>query len=995
MNPWLTPIRPALVAILLVGALVAPTAGAFAQQAEYQGAQPAYSNLQPIRDDDLLVLEVRLERRSTGHGLLAYKPDETILLPLGELCSILELAIMVDPLAGKAEGWIIDEERTFALDLANRTVTRQGKLSPLPPASVGVDDHDIYIDHQLLAQWFPVELDINLPRMHVNIKPRETLPFQSRLKRDEQRSRWLISRGKANLDYPLRRSPYRLWSWPQVDATLGFYTPEYSATRRFSLQSNCDLANLSTNLFVSHAGNDERSQTNARLKAGRWDPDGGLFGPLHATRYEFGDLFINPIPLITTRKQGLGFTVSNQTLHRNREFDTTEIQGNVPPGWEVELYINGSLYDFQIVGEDAQYIFQDVPLIVGNNIFRAVLYGPQGEIREVVERANIRPEMSAVGQLKYTATVVRDDEMLLMDSPQSTEGSAGTWNQQLELAYAFGKKHAMVANVSRLELPEGPQVFSSLSSHDSFGPVYLNTVLAKGLEEGTALSFGARTKLGSHNLSLRHEFNENYRAEAPENQRYIRQQTHLRSSGALTPPLGRGLYYSMSASRRAFAQSELNYEREGQFQLSSSLKRLLVSHNFRYRLRESETTRNEEYFGTVLARTLLGPISVRADLNYELSPNQARSASATFSWHQTEKYRANVRATHFFRPEFGEDNLGVQLNRFFSAFSVGLNFSYFQDSGPAAGIIFGTYFTRDVYSNRWTAQHRPQANRAVASVRAFIDHNGTGVFDEGDEPLEGVGFRNLAVWRKIRTGRDGIALLPGLLVHQTQTIELDLATVADPYLIPLTRGVNVVGHPGSFVRVDFPFTYAGEIEGMILDSSRPDQPVRHVGLELLDDQGNRVASTVGEFDGYYYFPDIYPGTYELRVIPSTVNSSLFEIPAATTVTVSGAGGFIVGPDIVLVRKEVIPTVTDLVEEESAAQTQETREGEKDSPADTPETPDLPEEQSQVGPGEIAAAGSGELADERSDEITYNEEMTLSLIYEMLYQNSLWPEATQE
>ena len=76
MNFRLTPVRPVLAALLLVGTLVGSAVGSFAQQVETRSAQPSNSDFLPIRDDDLLVLEVRLDRRSTGHGLLAFQPGD-------------------------------------------------------------------------------------------------------------------------------------------------------------------------------------------------------------------------------------------------------------------------------------------------------------------------------------------------------------------------------------------------------------------------------------------------------------------------------------------------------------------------------------------------------------------------------------------------------------------------------------------------------------------------------------------------------------------------------------------------------------------------------------------------------------------------------------------------------------------------------------------------------------------------------------------------------
>ena len=280
-----------------------------------------------------------------------------------------------------------------------------------------------------------------------------------------------------------------------------------------------------------------------------------------------------------------------------------------------------------------------------------------------------------------------------------------------------------------------------------------------------------------------------------------------------------------------------------------------------------------------------------------------RSVGTSLNWFHTDRIQLAARGTHFFKPEFGNDNLGADLTVFFDRFSLGANYSYFESVGPSIGLTLGTSLTRDNRSNCYAMQYRRLTNHAAASVRAYVDLNQNRVFDAGDEPLEGVGFLKLTAWRKIRTNKDGVALLTGLQAHRTQTIKLDLSTVADPYLVPISEGVNVMGHPGSFTDIDFPFSYVGEVEGLVLDAQAMDTPLRHVGLEVLDSKGQRVKTTVAEFDGYYYFPELLPGEYTMGVIPTTINTNMYEVPEPVPFLIPADGGFVAGPDIYLNRKE--------------------------------------------------------------------------------------------
>ncbi len=909
MTTWTTGIVRVLAILVTVGCFVSTTADVCAQQTDpfpsSSLAPTDTSYMVDLNNDDLLVLEVRLERTSSGHGLLAYQHGDAVMMPLGEIASILELAIMVDVLTGSADGWIIDESRPFHLNLETGSVELGAGTIALPPSSVGNDDGDLYVRSDLLQQWLPIVLDINMARMNVTVTPCEVLPYQDRRRRDEQRAVWLSAHGRDEEAYPLWVAPYRMWSWPMTNATMALNSTDDGVQRRFSSQSWADIAGLSSNLFLTYVGTEEQSRTTARLKAGRWDPDGRLLGRAGATSYEFGDLDISRIPLISGSKRGFGFSLSNQDLNRSREFDNTDVRGDAPPGWEAELYINGTLYDFQKVGEDGRYVFEDVPMVVGNNNFRTMLYGPRGEKRTVMDYANISPEMIDVGELKYTATMIHEGSSLLTDETNGSLTPQRPWNQQLELAYAFSNRNALVLDLSSLSFGDQRNLYTSLTSHNSVGPVNVEGIVAASTDGGEAASLGARTTYLGQNILFQSSTNDAYRAESPDGVQYIRRQTVMQSSGHLMHRARRSLFYGLSTLDRQYLGRDLIRDQEYQFRLSGNQGKVLLSHTLRSRRLTYSDYRDDTLIGTFLMRTWVGPVSLRGDVSYMLGPSRVRSASATATAYRSDQLQATLRINHYLQSEFGNDGLNIEVTRLYDRFTLGANLNWYEDIGTTFGITVGTFLARDHRSNTWASTHRRMANRSAASVRTYIDLDSDGVYDNYDLPLEDVGFLNLTAWRDIRTNENGIALLPGVVAHRPQTIELDLATVDDPFLIPVSKGANVLGHPGGIVDVELAFAYAGEIEGSVVDADQPDALLRHVGLELLNRDGERMHSTVAEFDGFYYFSGVMPGTYELLVIPSTMNSRIYEIPDPVTVIVPGRGGYVAGPDIVLRRKKPV------------------------------------------------------------------------------------------
>ena len=124
------------------------------------GAPPAVPR---SRDDDLMPLQLRLGASVLDEALPGLPFGDTLRLPLGQLCQDLELAVEVDPGQGRADGFLIQEQRRFHLDLRAGTCTVGGVAQPFFRDQVEVRPDDLYVDTRLLAQWLPVDLEV-VPR---------------------------------------------------------------------------------------------------------------------------------------------------------------------------------------------------------------------------------------------------------------------------------------------------------------------------------------------------------------------------------------------------------------------------------------------------------------------------------------------------------------------------------------------------------------------------------------------------------------------------------------------------------------------------------------------------------------------------------------------------------------------------------------------------------------------------------------------------------------
>src|SRR3546814_8481033 len=95
-------------------------------------------------------------------------------------------------------------------------------------------------------------------------------------------------------------------------------------------------------------------------------PAGRLLGPLKATHYGVGDVGLRSTGIVAASAPGRGAVLTNRPVERPDAFDKTDFRGDLPAGWDAELYRNGQLLAFTSPNSDGRYEFIDVPLQYGD-----------------------------------------------------------------------------------------------------------------------------------------------------------------------------------------------------------------------------------------------------------------------------------------------------------------------------------------------------------------------------------------------------------------------------------------------------------------------------------------------------------------------------------------------------------------------------------------------------------------------------------------------------
>jgi hypothetical protein len=875
----------------LLGTLVAGAALAASMPPALAAPAAALSTASPPSPNaeaNLLLFELRLGEHVLSDAITAYQIGKDIFLPLGELSRLLTLAVRVTPGEGRAGGYILSEQRVFSLDLPAREVHVSGRSEELDPAQVSLQADDIYVASRLLARWLPVDLDVDMPSLTVRVRPREQLPLQARLARlaglERRGQHSARNGGYIDPGYPRLAIPYRLVGVPFVDQTASVAVarsgPRREAESAYTGYLTTDLLGMEAALYASYNRRDPTA--GLRLTLGRNDPGAGLLGPLHARSALVGSVPLAGVANISANSPtGNGFALGNRPLDQPTRFDSHSLQGDLPPGWDVELYYNDALVGIQQSRPDGKYSFDDQRLAYGPNEFRLVFHGPLGQLR--VERQSFLLEQSAVppGALFYDLAAHRD--------------ALGHGRSLAQLEWGVNEHLSASAGMLRAPLLRDEQRYATLGLRAYWQSFILSGDLARAGDGGRMAQLGLKTRLGNVALSASRIRLDSFTSEFfPPSVDPVRTRDELRADGALAGSLGKdtplAFPLSLQLRRDVLASGEANLEVQGR--ISAYGAGMAVSNGLRW---QSLAGRQVADGLLQLSRRVAG-IGLSGQLQYLLKPNkELGSVALAADRYFANGYVANLGLMHSFGRAL--NRVTGSLNKSLGSFGLGLNGYYGSRHDYGAGLQFFMAMGLEPRGARVLTDAQPMANTGGASVRVFLDKNLNGVMDGDDEPIRGAGFTVNGGNQLSRTDAAGIAWLGRLPANQYADIALDPNTLEDPQWQPQRKGVRIVPRPGKVAQLDFAVSMTGEIDGTTWLLAREGRrPIGDLRLELLDGAGKVAASLASSADGYYVITGVLPGDYLLRIDPAQLKRLGLADTGTHTVSIGRDGTVLNGRD---------------------------------------------------------------------------------------------------
>ena len=847
-------------------------------------------------ESQLLILEVFVDSTRREDTLIGYNTEKTkkLLLSLSGVVGALGLPIDVNPAQGLATGWIGAPENELRLVYPFKQGRLGDKIFKLKPDDAELHFDDIYVAASVLEMLFDLDIDLNFSAMQLFITPDSPLPFQQQSQRHKRWKNLQQSRKKPNALEAIKKDvPYGLIAKPTIridhGSSLRSTNNENLTNHNTSIVTQGDLAGFSaqstTTLRKQDSENLEVDSFELLLR--RHDETNSMLGPLKASSIQLGDINLTAVPLINGNRRGRGVEVTNEPVGFVRDPDNFTLEGFTPPGWDVEIFQDERLLDFQTVDNTGRYEFAAIPLRSGLNVFRIVAYGPNGERREEARRFFLGPGMIKEGEFIYQLSALESTQPLLgfgNNADQSNLGSA----LQGSFSYGVNRNLSLTGALFDGAINTLDTQAASGGVRASFFETYLQLDAMAEKEGGNIYSATARRNItDTLQLFLGGSTSSGF---APEI-RSEKSEWFARLDNSIQLGNLHSIGFTFGINQETFNNGQANL-RTFQNRINTFISRFNISNGLELEQRDGQSDRLIGDFD--IRRNISGGF-VRGSLNYTRENSNFELESARLRSQIT--FGKNITYIGELNKSFSGDKdlrLTNRLSWQWGGFRLGIQNELVDDGDYQIGLNIGTTLTPD--QSGFDLQSSPSAaSEGTVLVRVFIDENEDNIYQHGEALLEDVSVTNQRRGNKTTTDKDGLAALHQMAVFQPNHVALDATTLPDFYLQPADKLVSVIARPGIIGTVDMPVYRLGEVAGtVILNQNGESAILEGAPITLTNAEGKRVGRTKSEYDGFFVFPSLRMGTYTLTIPEGYLAQYGLEEPLKTVVSLEGGQSIVDG-----------------------------------------------------------------------------------------------------
>jgi hypothetical protein len=739
-------------------------------------------------------------------------------------------------------GFIENENVTYSIDFNARQIKTRNKTINSANGLIK-ESGAIYIETTLLTVAFGLNAIFNYRSLSIIMDADFELPVTKQTRLEQMRQNVSKLQNKPIIADTILKRNYHFFKFGMMDWFLAsFQTKDRITNNRIALGVGAEFLYGQANVSIYY-DNKYKFDKKQFYYNWRWvDNEKSII-----KQAQLGKIYTQSIAFIESPV--VGATVSNAPTTVRKASGYYTINEYTEPNWTIELYINDVLVDYTVADASGLFAFK-VPIVYGYTTLKLKFYGPMGEERIEERTRNVPFTFMPDKTLEY-----RVSGGVLQDNIASRFGQ-GVVNYGINSFITVGGGMEYLSSI-----PNSPFIPFATLAIQPFSKMVLNFEYA-------------------HNV---------------------------RTRGMLNYYFGKSAYLEIDYAKYKEGQLATRFNANEEFKIRLSLPFKLKKISGYAKLNFQQFTYSEftyNYFDAVFSgyyknfnvnlSTLINWVSKdepyitsNLSLSYRMRNGLVFRPSAEYniSENRLSRYKIEVEKRvnkTYFSVYYEKDVVSKTDNVFVS---VRFNFPFARAGVSASYNNNNLYFTESAEGSLAFGgdNHvKPGNNSSVGKggilCYPFLDLNQNGNFDE-DEHMVLLSSVKVSGGRAIISEKDSIVRIADLNSFVNYIVEFTDADLANIGWRFSHKTYQVLVDPNQFKHIDIPIIALGEASGTVyIKEGEETKGIGRITIQIFDIQGNKVAETLSETDGYFGYLGLKPGQYiacmdsiQLRNLKLTVN----------------------------------------------------------------------------------------------------------------------------
>ena len=823
--------------------------------------------------------------------ITALYEDDSVYIPIGTLFKQLHLNEAISLKDSTIKGFFINPNRQYEINFARRVARLDKREIIFDSSKIIIGRLDFYVLPSLLNKIFNLSFSVDFNSLALSLVTQEDLPVVTEYQRESRRS-YLVSSPQASLlqaplAFPRNRS---LLNGGVIDYSLSGFNGAGQSTYNYNLTGGAELLGGETEgtIFGNVSGKTSSVYSSNLSWKYAFDSTG------YISYAGLGNLSSNGLTQYGFR----GVQISNEPITVRTVFSKYLIDAKTKPNWDVELYLNGQLVGYSQADAEGNAHFT-IPLVYGTSFIQLKYYGPSGEVIESDRRLQIPFTFVPTGQFTYSLGGGKlNNTNYNFLSGDAVAGITDWLTDKIGMDYVNDPLFSKPLFYNSLSL----RISSEYTVNFDAAPSAYYRSTFNALYPSQSSFDLTYSKFEANLLYNPSEELQNAQADISIPLTFSTSSFNLRGSTVWQEYVGGQTSYSYSAFFNASV---------GQFNTSLGYLASILQYGYGASIRSYGLTADILYSFSLPEGTFdfLNGSLLNTTMRYGVLKNSLDDIRFEISKNIHQYVRVQIAAERDFVNKFSVYSLQVIADLPFTRFTgnsqVQNGSSWFTEN-LSGSIGYDSDYGRFLFNDLGWVGH------SAASVRMFVDNNGDGLYDKGDEIISG-GSVTLRQALSSEVSSEGIEREWNLLPYTQYSADVDLSSIKNPLLIPKMKSFSFITDPNSYKPIDIPFFAGGIVDGTVLKiEGKTTAAIPGLTIEI-NSVGSDFHKTISVFnDGSFYYMGLPPGKYEAYVDSSQLTMlGVYADPAVLAFEVKATknGDFVEGLRILLRDKNTKDSTT--------------------------------------------------------------------------------------